>query len=557
VGPTGRESLVFRTRYVRGPGPCSKRPLTCNLAHAPHESLATTPSPAVTTEARTDPDDATGVMTAAGATPPAPAEFVKAMSLTDATMLAVGTMIGSGIFIVSAGIARAVGSPAGLLAAWAVTGIMTILGALAYGELAAMYPQAGGQYVFLRQAFGPLPGFLYGWTLLTVIQTGTIAAVAVAFGRFLGVLVPAISPERFASLPHGDVCMAALGCPAAAAAIQVGLSPQRVIALGVIWTLTTVNMRGVRGGAMIQTSLTLAKSAAVVALVALALTIGRNQTAIGANFSATGFWGQTPVASPLLLTFCVALVGSLFATDSWNNVTFAAAEIRNPQRNLPRALVLGTGLVTLLYVLINLAYLNVLPLAGAADGATVLARGIQQATQDRVATAVAEQILGSAGAAVMAAAILVSTFGSDNGLILSGARVYYAMARDGLFFRAAGRLNDRQVPGWALVAQALWVSVLCVSGTYSQLIEYVVFAALVFYAVTTMGLFTLRRTQPHVLRPYRAWGYPVLPALYVTLTTGVALALLVVPSTRTQALVGLMLVLVGVPVYGVWRMLED
>jgi basic amino acid/polyamine antiporter, APA family len=482
--------------------------------------------------------------------------FVRAMTLTDATLLAVGTMIGSGIFIVSAGIARAVGSPAGLLAAWGVTGVMTILGALVYGEMAAMYPQAGGQYVFLRQAFGPLPGFLYGWTLLTVIQTGTIAAVAVAFGRFLGVLVPAVSPERFAYWPHADVCSAALGCHAAAAAIQVGLSPQRVVALAVVWTLTAINMRGVRAGAMVQTSLTLVKSAAVVTLVAVALTIGHNSTATTANFSATGFWRQTPVAGPLLLTFCVALVGSLFATDAWNNVTFAAAEVSDPQRNLPRALVLGTGLVTLLYLLINVAYLNVLPLAGTPDGATVLARGIQHATQDRVATAVAEQILGPAGAAAMAAAILVSTFGSDNGLILSGARVYYAMARDGLFFRPAGRLNDHQVPAWALVAQALWVSVLCVSGTYSQLIEYVVFAALVFYALTTIGLFILRRTQPHVLRPYRALGYPMLPALYVTLTTGVALTLLIVAATRAQALAGLMLVLVGVPVYGVWRMLE-
>jgi basic amino acid/polyamine antiporter, APA family len=483
-------------------------------------------------------------------------EFAKAMTLTDATMLAVGTMIGSGIFIVSAGIARAVGSPAGLIAAWTVGGVLTVMGALAYGELAAMYPQAGGQYVFLREAFGPLPAFLYGWTLLTVIQTGTIAAVAVAFGRFLGVLLPAVGPERFAHLPRADLCIAALGCHAPEAAIQVGLTPQRVAALAVVWALTAINMRGVRDGKRVQTSLTLIKSAALLGLIAVGLTLGRNPAAIAANFTRSGFFAAPPASGSLLLTFCAALVGALFATDSWNNVTFAAAEVRDAKRNLPLALLLGTGAVTLLYVVTNFTYLSVLPLAGAADGATIAARGIQYATQDRVGTAVAAQIFGPIGTAAMAVAILVSTFGSSNGLILAGARVYYAMARDRLFFAPAGRLSDRQVPAAALLLQATWVSVLCVTGTYSQLIGYVVFAALIFYAATTLGVFTLRHSRPDLVRPYRAWGYPLLPMLYIVLTIGIAIALLVGRTTRSNAVIGLLLVLTGVPVYGAWRAVQ-
>jgi basic amino acid/polyamine antiporter, APA family len=352
-------------------------------------------------------------------------------------MLAVGSMIGSGIFIVSAGIARAVGSPAALLAAWTLTGVITILGALAYGEMAAMYPRAGGQYIYLREAFGPFPGFLYGWTLLTVIQTGTIAAVAVAFGRFAGVILPAISADPIAHLPRADLCVAMLGCHTAAAAITVGVTPQRLVAVAVVWILTAVNMCGVREGKRIQTSFTLIKTGAVVALVVLAVTVGRSATALTANFSRDGFLGHPPTAAPFLLTFGAAMVGCLFSTDSWNNVTFAAAEVRDPERNLPRALVFGAGLVTLLYVCMNVAYLCVLPLVGVVDGVTVAARGIQYATQDRVATAAAEQILGARGSVVMAVAILVSTFGAANGLILAGARVYYAMARDGLMFPAS------------------------------------------------------------------------------------------------------------------------
>ncbi len=479
--------------------------------------------------------------------------FVAAMTVTDATLLAVGSMIGSGIFIVSAGVARAVGSPAGLLAAWALSGLITVMGALAYGEMAAMYPRAGGQYVYLREAFGPFPAFLYGWTLLAVIQTGTIAAVAVAFGRFAGVILPALSPEPFAGLPRAEFCAAVLGCQRAADAIVVGLSPQRLAAVGIVWLLTLANVRGVREGKAIQTSFTLIKASAVIALVVLAVTIGRSGAAVAANFSGSRFFAHLPTASPYLLVFGAAMVGCLFSTDAWNNVTFAAAEVRDPARNLPRALLMGTGFVTLLFLCTNVAYLSVLPLAGVADGATAAARGIQYATQDRVATAAAEQIFGGRGSAVMAGAILVSTFGCVNGLVLAGARVYYAMARDGLMFAAVGRLNGRQVPGTALVLQAIWISALCLSGTYVQLIQFVIFAALVFYVATTVGLFILRRTQPDVPRPYRALGYPVLPALYIVLTAAIALTLVIEPGTRVQSLLGLLIVLCGAPVYAVWR----
>ena len=475
--------------------------------------------------------------------------FVKAMTLTDATMLVAGSMIGSGIFIVSADIARSLPSPFWLLVAWLVTGVMTLLGALAYGELAAMFPRAGGQYVFLRESMGPLMGFLYGWTLFLVIQTGTIAAVAVAFGRFLGVLIPAIGPDRYAWFPHFDFAISG-------GTAELGLSPQRLVALVSIWVLTWINLRGVREGKMVQTTLTVVKTAALALLILLGITIGRNAEAIAANFAPGRFVGSIPLDSVLVLTFGAALVGSLFSSDAWNNVTFAAAEVKNPQRNLPLALLLGTGLVSLLYVLANVAYLNTLPLAGTADGATVIARGMQHATQDRVGTAAAEVIFGSSGTILMACAILVSTFGCNNGLILAGARVYWAMARDGLFFRRVGTLNAKSVPSAGLIVQSVWVSLLCLTGTYNQLLNYVIFAALVFYVLTTLGLFLLRAQRPNAERPYRAVGYPVLPALYIVLAAVTAVILLIAPKTRTEALSGLVLVLIGIPVYFIWRRVE-
>src|SRR5918992_2097649 len=484
-------------------------------------------------------------------------EFVKAMTLTDATMLVAGSMIGSGIFIVSASMARSIGSPLWLLIAWALTGVITLLGALAYGELAAMYPRAGGQYVFLREAMGPLMGFLYGWTLFIVIQTGTIAAVAVAFGRFLGVLWPSITPDRFGWFPQGDICVSWLGCrDASTQAIQLGLTPQRLIALLSVWVLTWVNLRGVREGKIIQTTLTLVKTGALALLIVLGLTIGRNATAIGANFGSGRFMGDVDLTGLFIIAFGTALVGSLFSSDAWNNVTFAAAEVKDAKRNLPRALAMGTGLVTLLYIMANFSYLSTLPLQGDPNGATVIDRGIQYATQDRVGTAAAEVIFGPAGVVIMAVAILISTFGCNNGLILAGARVYWAMARDGVFFRRAGTLSKHHVPSTALVVQAIWTTLLCLTGTYGQLLNYVIFAALVFYVLTTIGLFILRRTQPDAERPYRAIGYPVLPALYIALAAAVALILIVAERTRTEAFGGLVLVLIGVPVYFLWRKLE-
>jgi len=490
------------------------------------------------------------------ATPQSGTGFVKAMTLTDATMLVAGSMIGSGIFIVSASMARDLPSPLWMIMAWVLSGVMTLLGALAYGELAAMYPKAGGQYVFLRESMGPLMGFLYGWTFFVVIETGTIAAVAVAFGRFLGVLIPAIGPTRFGWFPQADVCIAALGCTNPANAIQLGLTPQRLVGLVSVAFLTWINLQGVRDGKIVQTTLTVVKTGALALLIILGLTLGRNATALGANFSAGAFTGQWSLTSTLVIAFGAAMVGSLFSSDAWNSVTFAAAEVKNASRNLPLALVLGTGLVSLLYILANFAYLNVLPYHGAAEGANAMARGIQHATEDRVGTAVAETIFGPSGAVLMASAILVSTFGCNNGLILSGARVLYAMARDGLFFRRAGTLNSNNVPAFALIVQSVWTAILCLTGTYGQLLNYVIFAALLFYAFTTAGLFILRRTRADVPRPYRAVGYPILPALYIVLCCAVMLLLLLSPTTRTESISGLVLVLIGIPVFYLWRRAE-
>lgn len=467
------------------------------------------------------------------------------MTLTDATMLVAGSMIGSGIFIVSADISRTVGSPFWLLMAWVVAGVVTILGALSYGELAAMYPRAGGQYVFLRESMGSLMGFLYGWTLFVVIQTGTIAAVAVAFGRFLGVLWPDITPDRYGWFPQLDV-----NTPGGV--IQLGLSPQRVIALVSVWILTWVNLRGVKEGKIVQTTLTIVKTGALAALIILGLTIGFSSEAFAANFTGGNF-NTVDFSTVFMIAFGSALVGSLFSSDAWNNVTFAAAEVHEPRRNLPRALLYGTGLVTILYILANIAYLSVLPMQGTADAATVDARGIAHATQDRVGSAVAEAIFGPVGATLMAIAILISTFGCNNGLILAGARVYYAMARDKLFFLRAGNLNRNSVPAAALIAQSVWVSLLCLTGTYGQLLDYVIFAALVFYALTTVGLFRLRKLRPDAERPYRAVGYPFVPALYIILASAIAVILLIADKTRAQAFSGLVIVLLGVPVYFLWR----
>ncbi|HXS28500.1 MAG TPA: amino acid permease [Steroidobacteraceae bacterium] len=466
--------------------------------------------------------------------PPAlhpPAEFVKAISRIDATALVVGSMVGSGIFIVSADIGRQVGSPGLLLAVWVLAGITTVIGALTYTELAAMFPSAGGQYVYLREGISPLFGYLYGWTLFLVIQTGTIAAVAVAFARFTSVFFPSLSPDVFLGLtlhlPSGP--------------IDVGFSPQRVLAIVTVILLTWVNFRGVRTAAIIQTSLTTLKVASLVGLIVAGLLIGRNAHALAANFGA-GFWPAGGLHLGVLPAIGAAMVGALFSMDAWNNVGFAGSELKEPRRDLPFAMVAGVTTVTVLYLLANLGYLSVLPLAG-----------ITSAPQDRVATAVLQAVFGGAGLAIMAAAIMISTFGCNNGLILSGARVYFAMARDGLFFRRAGALDPkRQTPAFALVIQAVWTCVLCLSGTYSQLLDYVIFAALLFYLLTAVSLFALRRTRPHAERPVPVPGYPWLPALYILITGAIAIDLLIVKPRYTWP--GLLIVALGVPVYFAWRL---
>jgi APA family basic amino acid/polyamine antiporter len=439
---------------------------------------------------------------------------------------------------------------------------MTITGALAYGELAAMMPNAGGQYVYLRESLGSLWGFLYGWTLFLVIQTGTIAAVGVAFGKFLGYFFPTVSSTNW--IMHlGKVPAIPLG-PMVLGNMDVGLNTQNLAGIIVVIVLTIVNVFGVKTGAMVQNIFTIAKTAALLGLVVLGFAIGRNPDAVAANFG--NFWRNGsfsaqhgvqvgiggPVAMVGLFTIlAVAQVGSLFSADAWNNVTFTAGEVRNPQRNLPLSLALGTGIVILLYVLANFVYLSVLPLDGSPTGTTLMERGIKYATEDRVGTAVMQQMFRSNGAKLMALAILISTFGCCNGLIMAGARVYYAMARDGLFFKSVGKLHPTyKTPVVSLVVQGIWTCILCVSGSYGQLLDYIIFAVLVFYILTIGGLFVLRRTRPDAERPYRAVGYPVLPAIYIVMALFIDVVLLRYKPQYTWP--GLIIVLMGIPVYMVW-----
>jgi len=489
---------------------------------------------------------------AATATEREQSTFVRGLGLFDSTMLVAGSMIGSGIFIVSADIARQVGGTGWLLAVWAITGALTLMAALSYGELAAMMPRAGGQYVYLREAYNPLFGFLYGWTLFLVIQTGTMAAVAAAFARFLSVLVPGIAGERGHELFQFG---------------RLTIYPTTLVAIGVLVLLTWSNTTGLRTGKIVQNVFTVAKIAALAGLIGLCLVVGANSGAINANLG--DFWKATftaPVArgsteytttvltsGALLLVIGTAMVGSLFSSDAWNNITFTAGEVKNPRRNLPLSLALGVGLVSILYLLANVGYLAVLPLDGSPTGTNAVERGIQFAQKDRVGTAAAEAILGVKGAVIMAVLIMVSTFGCINGLILSGARVYYAMARDGLFFQKLGTLNEQAVPRNALVVQCIWACLLTASGSYSELLDYVIFAVLIFYILTIIGLFVLRRTRPEAERPYKAFGYPVIPAIYVIAASFIALNLLISAKTRAQAWPGLLIVLMGIPVYFWWR----
>ena len=473
-------------------------------------------------------------------------------------MIVIGSMIGSGIFIVSADIAHQVQSPALLILVWVFSGLMTLIGALSYGELAAAMPHAGGQYVYLREAFGPLAGFLYGWTMLMVIQTATIAAVAIAFSKFTAVLAPWFSASQWiwkiGTFGPWHLWFGSLG------PYNVGLNRQNLLAIASIVLLTWINTRGLRLGKIVQNIFTVTKIASLALLVVLGLWLS---TAIARAANFTGFWRNAslslrhpyPPDAPswmigTVTLIAVAMVGSLFSMDAWNNITFTAAEVKNPGRNLPISLALGTGTVILLYTLANFAYLRVLPLSGDPNGATVLSRGIEFAADGRVATATVQAMLGPAGAILMALAILVSTFGCNNGLILSGARIYYAMAKDRLFFASAGTVNRQHAPGVALAVQCLWASVLCLSGTYGQLLDFLIFAVMIFYILTLMGLFLLRWNRPNLERPYRAFGYPFLPALYILMAVFLEIQLLRYKPQYTWP--GLIIVLLGLPVYAIW-----
>ncbi len=472
-------------------------------------------------------------------------EFRRSITLLDATMVVVGIMIGSGIFIVSADIARNVGSAGWLLVVWFITGVITLIGALSYGELAGMFPQAGGQYVYLREAYNPLVAFLYGWTFFLVIQTGSIAAVGVAFAKFTAVLFPVFSE---------NVIIARIG--------GLSLSMAQLLAIAVILFLTWLNTRGIRLGTLVQNVFTFGKIGSLVVLIVLAF-IGYNRYAIEVNLAS--FWDASSVKfAPdgsvtvialsglgIVVALAVAQVGSLFSSDGWNNITFAAGEVIRPQRTIPLALTLGTVIVTALYLLVNTAYIVTLPVRGVPTGATPLEQGIQFATADRVGAAAAEVMFPGLGAVLMAVLIMISTFGCDNGMILAGARCYYAMARDGLFFERVGCLNQYGAPAAALWIQGVWASILCLSGRYGDLLDYVVFAVLLFYILTVAGIFVLRRRRPEVPRPITAVGYPLLPALYILVAAFICAVLLIEKPVYTYP--GLFIVLAGVPVYYLWR----
>lgn len=486
----------------------------------------------------------------AKAGPATDAGFVRGLGLFDSVMVVAGIMIGSGIFIVSADMGRKIGSPGWLLVAWAFAGALTIAAALSYGELAAMMPRAGGMYIYLREAYSPMLGFLYGWTLFLVIQTGTIAAVAVAFARFSGVLLPWISETHYLVAPLHLTSRYAFS-----------FSSAQLIAILVIALLTWTNSRGLEYGKYVQSAFTLAKTGALLALVAVGLVIARNAEAIRRNFSRLHFWrasGVVPLghgveavtAFGLFIAICVSQSGSLFSMDSWHDITFAAGEVKDPRRTLPWALALGVVLVVALYLLVNAAYLCVLPFPA-----------VQHAPSDRVATAMLAAVYPGAGKILMALAIMISTFGCINGLVLAGPRAYYAMSRDGLFFRAAAALNRAKVPGWSLWVQGAWAVFLVLPRTYnpatreygnlySNLLDYVISAALIFYILTIAGLIRLRKLRPLGERPagtYRALGYPIVPIFYIA-GAGVILAVLFAyrPATTWP---GLLIVLIGLPVY--------
>lgn len=471
-------------------------------------------------------------------------ELHRELGLLDGTMLVAGSMIGSGIFIVSADCARMVGSSGWLLMLWIVAGFITIVAALSYGELAGMMPNAGGQFVYIERAYGQLPAFLYGWTVFTVIQTGVIAAVAVAFAKYTAFFFDALRPDNV---------LFQLG--------RIKVSANQLFAIAMILLLTVVNSRGIRNGKVIQLIFTSAKLLSLLALIVLGLAIGLQGDVFAQNMqnawqatkttiTGTGEWAIQPIEGlALLMAFGTAIIGPLFSADSWNNVTFIAGEMRDPRRNIPLSLVLGTCIVIGLYVLANIAYMALLPIKGDPHATTVLGQGIQFAGggTDRVGTAAGSMIFGGMAAAIMAGLIMISTFGCNNGLILAGARVYYTMAKDGLFFKPAGQLNNFFVPQWSLWVQGIIACLWSMSGKYGQLLDMVSFVVVIFYVMTIMGIFILRRKQPDLPRPYKAFGYPILPAIYIVM--GIAFCILLIIYKPQFTWPGLIIMLMGIPLY--------
>ena len=471
-------------------------------------------------------------------------EMKRSLGLYDATMMVAGSMIGSGIFIVSADMSRVVGSAGWLLFLWILSGAITMMAALCYGELAGMMPKAGGQFVYIERAWGKFISFLYGWTVFTVIQTGVIAAVAVAFAKYSAVFFPSLSPNNI---------LFVIG--------PVKIAASQLFAIALIVFLTFINSKGIQNGKMIQTIFTSAKLLALALLIILGIVIGLQHETLFNNF--TDIWNAQSTTKAndgswivenisgvaLILALGTAIIGSLFSRDAWNNITFIAGEVREPQKNIPRSLIMGTGIVTVLYLLANVSYLSLLPLKGSANATDIIGQGIQfaGAGTDRVGTAAASLIFGNIAVYIMAALIMVSTFGCNNGIILAGGRVYYAMAKDGLFFKQAEQLNSNGVPAYAMWLQAIWASVLCLSGTYGDLLDYTTFASLIFYIVTIAGIFILRKKEPNAKRPYKVIGYPLLPILYIVLALSICLILLYTKTFNTGS--GLLIVALGAPVY--------
>ena len=471
-------------------------------------------------------------------------EMKRSLGLYDATMMVAGSMIGSGIFIVSADMSRMVGSAGWLLFLWILSGAITMMAALCYGELAGMMPKAGGQFVYIERAWGKFISFLYGWTVFTVIQTGVIAAVAVAFAKYSAVFFPSLSPNNI---------LFVIG--------PVKIAASQLFAIALIVFLTFINSKGIQNGKMIQTIFTSAKLLALALLIILGIVIGLQHETLFNNF--TDIWNAQSTTKAndgswivenisgvaLILALGTAIIGSLFSSDAWNNITFIAGEVREPQKNIPRSLIMGTGIVTVLYLLANVSYLSLLPLKGSANATDIIGQGIQfaGAGTDRVGTAAASLIFGNIAVYIMAALIMVSTFGCNNGIILAGGRVYYAMAKDGLFFKQAEQLNSNGVPAYAMWLQAIWASVLCLSGTYGDLLDYTTFASLIFYIVTIAGIFILRKKEPNAKRPYKVIGYPLLPILYIVLALSICLILLYTKTFNTGS--GLLIVALGAPVY--------